>query len=115
METASDGSGNAWLQHRLQGIAAQMARGQGMADTLRRVEVLPPTLVEMIRTGEESGRLPEMLEKTAQYHEQEASYRLTQFSAVFPTVIFLLVAAYAIFFIIMPNARQIFDLSHVLK
>lgn len=111
MGTAIEVSGNAWLQQRLRHLPSVIGRGKRIGDAMAGIEGLPSTLTEMIRTGEESGRLPEMLEKTAAYFEQEAATRIARFNAIFPTLVFLLVAAYAVIWIILPAGRQIFDLN----
>jgi type II secretory pathway component PulF len=110
LDTAIDVSGNAWLQDQLKSLPGIVGKGKRIGDAMAGFNCLPSTLTEMIRTGEESGRLPEMLEKTAGFFEQEAATRIQRFNSIFPVLVFLAVAAYAVFYIILPTGRAIFTL-----
>ncbi|MDP2956271.1 MAG: type II secretion system F family protein [Longimicrobiales bacterium] len=45
--------------------------GSDLATPLARAEILPPLLAQMVKVGEESGRLEEMLDKVADFFEME--------------------------------------------
>lgn len=94
LETAIAVSGNPWLQNQLQHLPKHVGSGKGLSAGLEQAGCLPGTLREMIAVGEQSGRLSEMLEKTANYFEQEASNRVSMAMKVLPALLFLLVAMY---------------------
>ena len=52
--------------------------------------------------GEESGRLPEMLNKSAEYFEQDALNSMGALIKILPTILFLLVACYIGFIPYLP-------------
>ena len=47
------------------------AAGEAIADPLEHTEVFPPMVTQMIRVGEETGNLDEMLEKIADFYDDE--------------------------------------------
>jgi type IV pilus assembly protein PilC len=94
IETAIAVSGNPWLESRLKDLPRMVGSGKGIAASLEHSGVLPGTLKEMIVVGEQSGKLPEMLEKTADYYEEEATNRISMVMKVLPVLIFLPVAIY---------------------
>jgi type IV pilus assembly protein PilC len=48
-------------------------RGDTLARPLAQHEVFPPMVVQMIAVGEETGALDEMLDKIADFYDQEVS------------------------------------------
>lgn len=94
LETAISVSGNPWLQKQLEHLPQHVGSGKNLTAGLEQAGCLPGTLREMIAVGEQSGRLSEMLEKTATYFEQEASNRVSMAMKILPSLLFLLVAMY---------------------
>jgi general secretion pathway protein F len=52
-------------------MVASIREGGSVSSAMRRAAVFPPTLLYMVSSGENSGRLPEMLERAADYLERE--------------------------------------------
>lgn len=100
LETSISVSDNPWLQTQMQHLPKHVGSGKGLSAGLADVGCLPSTLREMISVGEQSGRLSEMLEKTATFFEQEASNRISMLMKVLPAILFLLVAIYVGFQIV---------------
>lgn len=94
LSTAISVSGNAWLQDQLKDLPRTVGKGKGIAGGLSTCSAIPGTLREMIAVGEESGRLPEMLEKTAVYFEDEAANRLNIILKLLPPIFLVAVAVY---------------------
>ncbi len=53
------------------GAAEELKRGRGLAETLMEQAVLPKLAIQMIKVGEESGKLEPMLEKVADLYDRE--------------------------------------------
>ncbi len=51
--------------------AEELKRGRGLAETLMEQAVLPKLAIQMIKVGEESGKLEPMLEKVADLYDRE--------------------------------------------
>jgi type IV pilus assembly protein PilC len=106
LHTAIEVSNNPWLQQQLRHMPSHVAAGKPLAAGLESVQCLPGTLTEMIIVGEQSGKLPEMLEKTAAIFEEEATNRISMVMKILPAVVFLAVAVY-IGFMIVSSAENI--------
>ncbi|HOY65486.1 MAG TPA: type II secretion system F family protein [Candidatus Ozemobacteraceae bacterium] len=94
LETSIEVCGNPWLEKQLAHLPRHVGGGKGLASGLETAGCLPGTLREMITVGEQSGRLPEMLDKTATFFEQEAANRVGMLMKVLPALLFLIVAVY---------------------
>lgn len=64
-------SGNEVLSRAVQKVHDAVKEGEGMAGPLGATKVFPEMVVSMIEVGEETGKLPEMLEKIADTYEEE--------------------------------------------
>jgi type II secretory pathway component PulF len=62
--------------------------GLGIADSFRASGVFPPMFISMLNTGEETGRVDDMLHKVADFYEDEAKLRLHQSIIVLTQCIF---------------------------
>ena len=60
--------------------------GHGMGDTLARSGLFPPLLIEMIKVGERSGELEQMLERVADNYEREVENSLSQMTTMLRAV-----------------------------
>jgi general secretion pathway protein F len=54
------------------GVLAAVSAGESLATAFTRAQVFPPMMINLIRTGEDSGELPEMLEELSAIYEDEA-------------------------------------------
>lgn len=64
-------SGNMVVHNAIMATRTSIREGQTIAAPLRASEVFPPMVVQMISIGEDTGALDEMLEKIADFYEQE--------------------------------------------
>ncbi len=92
LEIAGDACGNGVIGAAAQRAIPRVERGELLSDTLASYGVFPPMAYNMIRTGETSGNLDAMLDKTADFYEAEASTKSRQAAVAFGVAIFLLVA-----------------------
>jgi len=76
-------------------IEMDIRSGKSLSDLMEKSRLFPPMVVQMVRVGEETGALDEMLEKVAQYYDQEVDYTVrnltTSLEPVLLTGIFLMV------------------------
>ena len=76
-------------------IEIDIRSGKSLSDLMEKSRLFPPMVVQMVRVGEETGALDEMLEKVAQYYDQEVDYTVrnmtTTLEPVLLTVIFVMV------------------------
>lgn len=71
LESAGPTSGSDVLNEIVQLATKRIEEGKSIALTLEQSDVFPPMVTHMIAVGEESGSLPELLNKVAEFYEQE--------------------------------------------
>ncbi|MGE3622859.1 MAG: type II secretion system F family protein [Bdellovibrionales bacterium] len=74
--------GNRFLQERIAGVALDMREGKGLAAPLARTGVFPPLMLQLVRIGEETGRLEEMLGEIAEIYESELQRAIDRLMAL---------------------------------
>jgi type II secretory pathway component PulF len=91
---AADACGNEYLRSRMQPAYRRLETGAGLTETLRSTGAFSPIVMDMIDTGERTGNLDHMLNKMADFYEDEAATRSTQTGLVVGVVLGLAVAVY---------------------
>ena len=97
--------GNRVLRAATETMATSIREGGSLTGALRRAGVFPPVMVYMATSGENSGRLPEMLDRGADYLEREFdTFTATAMSLLEPAVIVVLggVVAMIVLSILLP-------------
>jgi len=83
---------NAFIADLFDGVIDRVRGGEGLTQPIGEIRIFPQILVVMIRTGEESGRLEEMLEKAADFYENEVENNLSRLTALFEPLMIILLA-----------------------
>ncbi len=97
--------GNAVIAERIEAAAARVVEGTPLSEALRQHAEIPPTLVQMVAAGEESGKLDYLLEKMGEAIDGEAEARMTRALSLMEPVIILVmgtVVAYIVISILLP-------------
>ncbi len=73
LDIVAETSGNEVVALAVRDTQGAVKRGDTLARPLEQHEVFPPMVVQMISVGEETGALDEMLDKIADFYDQEVS------------------------------------------
>jgi type IV pilus assembly protein PilC len=73
LDIVAETSGNEIVATAVRDTQGAVKRGDTLARPLEQHEVFPPMVVQMIAVGEETGALDEMLDKIADFYDQEVS------------------------------------------
>ena len=65
-------AGNASIRNALVQVRTEVSEGKSLVEPLRKLDVFPSMVTQVVGVGEETGELDHMLEKLADYYEQEA-------------------------------------------
>jgi len=87
---AAETSGNKVIEKALEDVRLSVAAGQTIADPMFYTGVFPYMLVEMVRVGEMSGRLDEMLNKVADFYEEEVDRTVATISTLIEPILLLI-------------------------
>lgn len=68
---SADVAGNIYYEDAWRAVAERVASGQQICDCLRGNPLFPPTLVQMIATGEETGKLGDVLARVSDHFDRD--------------------------------------------
>jgi type II secretory pathway component PulF len=100
LESAADACGNLGMAARLRTAIPEVMAGGSLSEALRKTGQLSDTVIHMVATGEKTGDLDTLLQKTAQYASDEADATAQRMIPI-AFVLFFLVAAVIVLFILI--------------
>ena len=71
LEIVARTAGNVVIHDAIMYVREKIAEGKNMAEPLMETKVFPPMVVQMIGVGEQTGALDTMLNKIADFYEEE--------------------------------------------
>lgn len=87
LETAATSVKNVHIAELFLGCVQEVQEGRPLSDALEDTGRAPGLALAMIRVGESTGALPEMLEHTANFFDEEIEYSLTRITTLFEPMI----------------------------
>ncbi len=79
-------SGNKVIEDAVQATKSSIREGETIAQPLREAKVFPPMVVQMISVGEETGALDKMLEKIANFYDEEVNTAVETLTSIIEPV-----------------------------
>ena len=111
MQLTSKATGNVVLENKIIKAKDLVSQGARLSSSL---EGFPPSILQIISTGEKTGKLPEVLEKTAESYESEFDRKLQQaMSLLEPSLI--LIMGLIVGFIVVSVLLPIFELNEIMR
>lgn len=92
IETTKNLLSNAYIEDKFEGVVEQVRGGEGLSRPIEALNIFPELVPVMIKTGEESGTLEEMLSKLADLYENEVENMVTRLTAVFEPIMIVFLA-----------------------
>jgi len=89
---------NRWLKHNIKKISIAIREGKSLSEGFKRSGVFDPIIIQMIKTGEDSGVLDKMIKKSSQYYGERYQYIVDNIATLIEP---LLIAAIAGFVLIL--------------
>lgn len=114
METVAGVVGNSVVSDAVIESRSRIREGEKIADPLQRSKMFSPMVVHMISVGEESGSLDHMLNKIADFYENEVEMTIASLTAAIEPVMIVLLGFIVGFIVIamfLPMIEVISDLS----
>lgn len=84
--------GNIYFQEALQNAKAEITIGMPLSRPLEESGLFPPMVYQMIRIGEEAGNTEEMLDKLADYYDEEVEMAVQSLMAAMEPMIIIVLA-----------------------
>ena len=106
-------TGNRLFSETLDKAAEDVSRGQGLARSLKGIDLLPPLAIQMIEVGEQSGNLEKMLHKIAEFYERQLENQLLALTALMEPLM-IVVMGLIIGFIVLSICLPIFEMNQLI-
>jgi len=103
--------GNVILERRIIEAENFISQGARLSASLKD---FPPTILQIISTGETTGKLPEVLQKTAESYESEFDRKLQRGMSLLEPVL-ILVMGLIVGFIVLSVLLPIFELNQIMR
>lgn len=114
LKLTADVSGNIFYREAWLHVVNQVTEGRKICDALEGNPLFPSTLVQMISSGEETGRLDEVLQKVSSFYDRELELHIkTTTSLIEPLMI--VVMGFVVGGIAMSLLLPIFQLSRPMR
>ncbi|MDI6840923.1 MAG: type II secretion system F family protein [bacterium] len=91
LEITANTSGNKVIENAVLKARESISGGKSIFEPLKESRVFPPLVTDLVRVGEESGSLGEMLEKVADFYDEEVDSAVTGLTSLIEpiTIVFL--------------------------
>lgn len=107
-------SGNVIIEEAINRTAERIREGRPMAEPLQEQGVFPPLVVQMIAVGEETGALDQMLNKIADFYEEEVDVAVAALTSLLEPIMMVFIGG-IVGFILIAMYMPIFDIAGKVK
>ena len=99
MGLVSRAAGNEAVSKRLGKGAREIGEGEAITKTLKSTKVFPDMLIQMSAMGEEAGSLPDMMERVADYYDEEVDASVDALTALLEPSMMILIGGVVCVFV----------------
>lgn len=92
LDTTKNVISNLYIEQEFEKVIEKVKGGEGLSYPIEEMGIFPQLMNIMLKTGEETGRLEYMLEKAADYYENEVENQITRLTSLFEPVMIVLLA-----------------------
>ncbi len=112
LETVAKTSGNKVIEIAIMTARESVKEGERIAVQLRKANVFPPMVIQMVAIGEETGNLDSMLSKIADFYDQEVDVAVKSLTSMIEPII-IVVMGVVIGFIVIAMFLPMFELGNL--
>ena len=88
---------NKVISKAIKDIEGDIRAGKSLSEMMEKSRLFPPMVVQMVRVGEETGALDEMLDKVAQYYDQEVEYTIRNLTTTLEPILLAFIFGMVLF------------------
>ena len=100
LEVTRDASGNAVIEKSIAHAIGEVREGKSLSDSLEKSGHFPSLSIEMMRVGEQTGSLPEMLNHVADFYDEDVNIKSTALLSYIEPAILIFVAAFVAYILV---------------
>lgn len=112
LETVAKTSGNRVIEIAIMSAREAVKEGERIAVPLRKANIFPPMVVQMVAIGEETGNLDAMLSKIADFYDQEVDVAVKALTSMIEPIVIVVMGA-VIGFIVIAMFMPMFELGNL--
>lgn len=109
LDTVSGVTGNTFIGSKILEAKEDVRRGLSLSQPLKKQNVFPPMVHNMIKIGEDSGSIEEILDKTADFYDEEVETAINRVTAMLEPIMIVFMAI-IIGFIVLAMVIPMFDM-----
>jgi type IV pilus assembly protein PilC len=109
IEITSRVTGNKYVETVLGKVSEDVKKGVTMSEPLKRYAVFPPMISSMIKIGEDSGALDNILDKTANFYDDELDTAIQKLTSLVEPIMIVIMGA-IVGFIVVAMMMPMFDM-----
>ncbi len=114
LETAANVTNNTIIIKGISEVADDIKKGKNLSNLLREIKLFPKMLISMVKVGEESGALEDMLNRSAEFYEEELEEAIKRMTSVIEPMMIILMAI-IIGFILVGMMLPMFEMFNTIK
>jgi type IV pilus assembly protein PilC len=114
IEITGKTAGNTVIENAMVGVQANVKEGQSISEPLEKVSVFPPMVTQMIAVGEETGSLDQMLQKIADFYEDEVNAAVKSLTSILEPILMLGVGG-IVGVVVISMYLPIFNMMNIVK
>lgn len=114
IEITSRVTGNKYVERVLAKVSEDVKKGVAMSDPLRHYNIFPPMIPSMIKIGEDSGSLDNILDKTANFYDDELDTAIQKLTSLVEPLM-IVVMGVIVGFIVVAMMMPMFDMLQTVK
>lgn len=94
LETAAAAANNEVVANALKQAQADVSSGASITNSLRRSQVFPALVLQMVAAGEKSGELPAMLGYACEYYSKDIDAKLRSLTSIIEPILIVVLGAF---------------------
>lgn len=110
IEITSRVTGNKYVESILAKVSDDVKKGVSMSEPLKKYGIFPPMIPSMIKIGEDSGSLDNILDKTANFYDDELENAIQKLTTMLEPLMIVVMGA-VVGFIVIAMMMPIFDMA----
>ena len=105
--------GNKFAENEIKSVKERVLKGEGLAQPIKDTGVFPLMLSSMVKIGEESGSLDDILSKTADFYDDELDRAIEAITSIIEPIM-LVVMGIIVGFLIISVLTPMFEMYHII-
>ncbi|QUH20672.1 type II secretion system F family protein [Alkaliphilus sp. B6464] len=114
LESTAKVSGNKVVELGMRQVIDEISMGATLTNSIEKMGVFPPMVISMIQIGEDSGQLDDILDKTANFYDEETESALRKMTTLIEPLM-IIVMAIIIGLIVIAMILPMFDMINTIS